>query len=99
MTAVYRAAFNVARAQPFRIFLVNFSQAEQAHTIGIHLGEGGALHFFDPNCGEFDFPDDSAADLKSFFDEWWQAFYMIPRHGRLVQHWEHWGLEGVRRRG
>jgi hypothetical protein len=88
---VMRAVLDVAKAQQaqFTIFIINFSKGTQAHAIGIHLK--GALHFFDPNAGEFDFPDGSDADLTSFLDDWYKAFYSAG--------WADWGLEGVRQRG
>jgi hypothetical protein len=58
------------------IFLVNFRNTTQAHTIGIHL-EGTTLHFFDPNCGEFAFREAFEADRELFLEDWWQAFYMV----------------------
>jgi Yersinia/Haemophilus virulence surface antigen len=65
------------RPRNYTIFLVNFGKAEKrGHTIGIHL-ESTALHFFDPNCGEFALPKASKVDRKPFLDDWWQAFYMV----------------------
>jgi hypothetical protein len=75
-----------AERQQYTIFIVSFSKGQGGHGIGIHLE--GALHFFDPNFGEFAFPDGSEADLRSFLDDWWQAFYMVRGRRGLVQHWE-----------
>jgi hypothetical protein len=89
---VFRAVWNVVRTQllQFRVFLVNFSKGEQAHTIGFHV-KGYGVHFFDPNFGEFDFPEEAdPADFGSFLDDWCKTFY---RAG-----WEHWSLEGVKLR-
>ena len=75
------------------IFLVNLGKKGEGHTIGIHLD--GALHFFDPNIGEFAFPTGSDEKLKSFLDDWWKEFYMERDPSGLVQHFQSWALESV----
>jgi Yersinia/Haemophilus virulence surface antigen len=79
--------------KPATIFLVNLRKEKEAHTIGIHLD--GALHFFDPNCGEFAFPKGCEQDMESFLDKWWKEFYMERGTSGLEQHFQHWGLENV----
>jgi hypothetical protein len=64
------------RTDEYTIFLVNFENVAQAHTIGFHLN-GTALHFFDPNCGEFAFQGAFRTDRERFLDDWWRAFYVI----------------------
>jgi hypothetical protein len=79
------------------VFLVNLWKREMigvdrgGHGIGIHLSQGG-LHFFDPNVGEFWFPQGSESERDSFLDEWWERFC---KESQYVQKYGHWVLEGV----
>ena len=55
-SSVINKVFSVANATADSIFLVNFrNESGDGHTIGIHR-KGAALHFFDSNVGEFNFP-------------------------------------------
>lgn len=92
MSKVLQAASGI-KGQPAKIFLVSLRKKAEGHAIGIHLE--GALHFFDPNLGEFEFPTGSEKDLASFLDEWWQTFYMVSGSGGMVQHFQYWRLESV----
>jgi hypothetical protein len=72
------------------VFLVNMKDRGKpgGHTIGIHLHQGG-FHFFDPNFGEFNFPNSAGVNLLAFLNEWWSSFYRPPHD------FESWKLEGV----
>jgi hypothetical protein len=88
------AVRDIARTSRQSIFLVNLARKDRkgGHSIGVHLE--GALHFFDPNFGEFDFPNSSERDLDLFLDDWWQ-FYVDRGPNGPVPHYGFWSLEGI----
>lgn len=81
------------------VFLVNMKSRGKrgGHTIGVHLPNGGGLHFFDPNLGEFDFPNGADASRDAFLNEWWNLFYVQRQRAGTVQDFESWKIEGVNR--
>jgi hypothetical protein len=67
-------------ASVFVVALKNY--VPPGHSIGIHVEttpngsiEPGALHFFDPNIGEFLFPPGSDHAKEEFLNEWWALMY------------------------
>jgi hypothetical protein len=103
---VRAAAENDLRAT--RVFVVNFKYKDTpgGHAIGIHIREDDALHFFDPNIGEFEFPNGADEERDGFLDKWWELLYLELRpsgddqgeHLAPGQVFESWTLEGVESR-
>jgi hypothetical protein len=110
---VRRAARERLGQDGSRIFIVNFKCkiiGAGGHAIGIHL-PGDGLHFFDPNIGEFWFPEPASRKQDAFLDDWWESFYIelsppdtgLGRNGELQdeqfpptrQFFESWKLEGI----
>jgi hypothetical protein len=86
-----------------RVFIVNFRHKNDpgGHAIGIHL-PGDGLHFFDPNIGEFWFPDAGRAGRDAFLDDWWFLLYLERQSAdeqletlRRGQIFGSWKLQGV----
>jgi len=76
-------------ASAFVVGLKNYSPP--GHSIGIHVEttpngsiEPGALHFFDPNIGEFLFPPGSDQAKEEFLNEWWALMYRRENFYRCV---------------
>jgi len=68
------------------IFVLVLKKGQGGHAVGIHPDNG--LHFFDPNFGEFLFPDSSDRDKQTFLDTWLRAYGST---------FDRWGLDGVKR--
>jgi hypothetical protein len=65
------------------IFILNLKKERTGHAVGIHPDNG--LHLFDPNFGEFVFPDGSDHDKQTFFDTWLRAYRSrFDRWGSMV---------------
>jgi hypothetical protein len=69
------------------IFILNLKGGQMGHAVGIHPETGG-LHIFDPNFGEFVFPDGSDQDKQTFFNIWLRSYRDT---------FDGWGLDGVKR--
>jgi hypothetical protein len=83
MDEVLRIAGNNADCS---IFILNLKGGQMGHAVGIHPETGG-LHIFDPNFGEFVFPDGSDQDKQTFLDIWLQSYRAT---------FDGWGLDGVK---
>jgi hypothetical protein len=105
LAAVRRAAGEIDH-HGAPIFIANFKCkiGGRGHAIGIHL-PGDGLHFFDPNLGEFWFPDSAITQRDAFLDDWWKMFYIVRRPGKAGeeqgelfprgQFFESWKVERV----
>jgi len=69
------------------IFILNLKGGQKGHAVGIHPGTAG-LHIFDPNFGEFLFPDGSDQDKQTFLNIWLRSYRDT---------FDGWGLDGVKR--
>ena len=78
------------------VFLLEFGGGLSAgHTVACRLLPKDAVHFFDPNIGEFLFPLGSSKPQSVFWDDWWQGLYRIPADVKRGDYYTECCVRGV----